>query len=389
MINQIHTKDNRLLLAEMGDNSIDAIVTDPPYGISFMNKKWDYDIPDVDFWRECLRVVKPGGYILVACGTRTQHRMACNIEDAGFLIRDIVAWCYGSGFPKGRNIAIDIDKIQGIKSEFTEYTRNYPIISTDRSNHYRPYMDNYKQDDGKLLCKRSIATSELAKQFEGFNTALKPAMELFTLAQKPLSEKTYAENVIKWGTGAMNIGACKIGDEDMSKQWDREWKQDNTFGNGKRSKDKSNITSGRYPANFIHDGSAEVLELFPNNSQDVDSSVARYFYCAKASPNERNKGCENFELRQETDGNIRSNKNTARMYGANHTVAKNTHPTVKPIALMRYLVRLITPPDGIVFDPFVGSGTTAIAAKLENKNFIACELDEIYCQIANARLKAW
>jgi DNA modification methylase len=337
------------VLREMPDNSVDSIVTDPPYGISFMAKKWDYDVPSVEVWKEALRVLKPGGHSLIACGTRTQHRMVCNIEDAGFEIRDVVSWIYGSGFPKSLNISKAIDKAAGAEREVVGISTN----SRDRSKHVVHAMNEIPN---KPIDITAPATDE-AKQWDGWGTALKPACEFFTLCRKPLSEKTVAANVLKWGTGGINIDGCRVGTEEIE------------------------TATGRFPANLIHDGSQEVLELFPEtkpsrvgkprgtkkkglfaNSEfnkvgqehNDSGSAARFFYCPKASKKDRNEG--------------------------------NNHPTVKPTALMAYLCRLITPTGGVILDPYMGSGSTGKAAVREGFSFVGIELDPDYYEICKARI---
>jgi len=288
------------VLRTLPDNSVDSVVTDPPYGLKFMGKKWDHDVPPVEVWAECLRVLKPGGHLLAFAGTRTQHRMACRIEDAGFEIRDMIAWVYGSGFPKSHN---------------------------------GPWG----------------------------GTALKPALEPITMARKPLVG-TVAANVLAHGTGALNIDGCRVGAEDGYTE--------NAVTQGINTARTSYApagvrrtfapsSQGRWPANLIHDGSEEVTGLFPENRPGATSnsrtakgnavygeqneqvktigrcdtgSAARFFYCAKASKSDRNSG------------------------------AGNTHPTVKPTNLMRYLCRLVTPAGGAVLDPYMGSGSTGRGA---------------------------
>ena len=338
------------VLREMPDNSVDSIVTDPPYGISFMAKKWDYDVPSVKVWKEAMRVLKPGGHALIACGTRTQHRMVCNIEDAGFEIRDVVSWIYGSGFPKSLNVSKQIDKAAGAEREVVGQKRA-SIQGGGPKGAFGSYPEETKQVD-----ITAPATDE-AKQWDGWGTALKPACEFFTLCRKPLSEKTVAANVLKWGTGGINIDGCRVGTEEIE------------------------TATGRFPANLIHDGSQEVLELFPEtkpsrvgkprgtkkkglfaNSEfnkvgqehNDSGSAARFFYCPKASKKDRNEG--------------------------------NNHPTVKPTALMAYLCRLITPTGGVVLDPYMGSGSTGKAAVREGFSFVGIELDPDYYEICKARI---
>lgn len=377
------------------DNSVDAIVTDPPYGISFMAKKWDYDVPKVDVWQEAMRVLKPGGHALIACGTRTQHRMVCNIEDAGFEIRDVVSWIYGSGFPKSLNISKAIDKAAGAEREVVG---TWKPTGTARPNvgkkgHTAARTSaadaDYDPDNEATLPITAPATDE-AKQYDGWGTALKPACEFFTLARKPLSEKTVAANVLKWGTGGINIDGCRVGHNGEKLGGGGSVDDHDGWGKslcGKTDSAKSE-TQGRFPANLIHDGSQQVMDLFPEtksrsnkgyssvaNSRDVygkytgeldcgasanhdpagtKGSAARFFYCPKASKKDRDEG--------------------------------NTHPTVKPTALMAYLCRLITPTGGTVLDPYMGSGSTGKAAVSEGFDFIGCELDEEYYKIATARI---
>jgi DNA modification methylase len=321
------------------DNSVDSIVTDPPYGISFMAKKWDYDVPKVEVWKEAMRILKPGGHALIACGTRTQHRMVVNIEDAGFEIRDVVSWIYGSGFPKSLNISKAIDKAAG-SPQSTTYEPNY------KNNDFGKGMGGGKTD----TTSKPITTE--AKQWDGWGTALKPSCEFFTLCRKPLSEKTIAKNVLKWGTGGINVDECRVGAEVRTNQ--EGMSRFNNYRHGDKKypcEAPATEVTGRFPANLIHDGSQEVLDLFPGANKD---SAARFFYCPKASKKDRNEG--------------------------------NNHPTVKPTALMAYLCRLITPTGGVVLDPYMGSGSTGKAAVKEGFSFVGCELDGDYFEIAKARI---
>lgn len=359
--------DNKEYLKQMESNSVDSIITDPPYGWSFMGKKWDYDVPTVELWQEVLRVLKPGGYALVACGTRTQHRMAVNLEDAGFEIRDIVAWVYGSGFPKSLNIGKAVDKLQGNDRESLGINPNATV------------MKKYHEDGREISRMVNNIITKGTSEFEGWGTALKPAMELWTLCRKPLSENTVAENVLKWGTGGINIDGCRVGTEEKLERVqgsNKETSTPNAPNNGWVSEPQN---LGRFPANFIHDGSDEVIEMFPNDSQ-------RFFYTAKASKSERNAGLDGFEEKL-------SGTNAKGYIGdgihdiePRNVMNKNFHPTVKPIALMKYLCRLITPKQGTVLDPFMGSGTTGISAKQEGFDFIGIEIDKEYFEIAEARI---
>ena len=302
----------------MPDASVDAVVTDPPYGLSFMGKRWDYDVPSVEIWEQCLRVLKPGGYLLAFAGTRTQHRMAVRIEDAGFEIRDMIAWMYGSGFPKSHNL----------------------------------------QDDR-----------------QGWGTALKPAMEPITMARKPF-KGTVADNVQAYGTGAINIDGCRIGDEEIQVNV---YANRGPFGDTQSGNEyQSNVAHGRWPANVLHDGCEDVLRGM--------GEAARFFYTPKACKEDRDDGCEMMEARQYShDGRTKPLENA---YQRNESEARNFHPTVKPTDLMRYLCRMVTPPGGIVLDPFTGSGSTGRGAVLEGFRFIGCEMDADYIEIAKARILA-
>jgi len=390
----------------LDDNSVDSIVTDPPYGISFMAKKWDYDVPSVEVWQEAMRVLKPGGHALIACGTRTQHRMVVNIEDAGFEIRDVVSWIYGSGFPKSLNIGKAIDKAAGAEREVVGVAGKSSTKEIGTVGHV-----------GGEYMETAPATAE-AKQWDGWGTALKPACEFFTLARKPLSEKTVAKNVLKWGTGGINIDGCRVGTETMPAITT---KTETTSSGWKKKGYTTPVAQGRFPANLIHDGSQQVLDLFPETktnsvgkalkdgsinkvnkkgnafgafdkhvfSEDRASkgSAARFFYCPKASKKDRDEGLEGFEDKKTNTLNDYKNPSEGRTASKSGGTKKNNHPTVKPTALMSYLCRLITPPQGIVLDPYMGSGSTGKAAIGEGFSFVGCELDKHYYNIAKARVR--
>jgi site-specific DNA-methyltransferase (adenine-specific) len=351
-----------------------------------MSKKWDYDVPSVEIWKECLRVLKPGGFLLSFSSTRTYHRMTINIEDAGFEIRDSCTWNYSSGFPKSHNISASIDKMYGHpnRGRAIPTASSYQACDVDQdnkltSNPVGPYEP--KTDE--------------AKQWQGWGTALKPSQEFIAVARKPL-DGTVANNVLEWGTGGMNIDATRVpmSDEDyekLSSGVERIREKGGTMGNSwKNSSDLSGANpvnpAGRWAANFIHDGSQEVLGLFP----DVKGSAARFFYCPKASKKDKEEGLDNFEERIQaaTYGDIGPMEGNPRKPNTGHIQRiRNHHPTVKPTELMKYLCRLVTQPSGIVLDPFMGSGSTGKAAILEGFRFIGCELDEEYLAIAEARIK--
>ena len=406
----IYNGDCLEILKTLPDNSVDAVITDPPYGLSFMGKKWDYDVPSVEIWQECLRVLKHGGYLLSFAGTRTQHRMACNIEDAGFEIRDMIAWVYGSGFPKSLNIGKAVDKLQGNEREVVGKQKGAGTTGDNQVGHQTFVAKNQYEDGTHDITK---GTSE----WEGWGTALKPALEPITVARKPLEKGlTVAENCLKWGTGGINIDGCRVPLNGQLK----------TGGGCKGNTNPVNInlthnpqvdnTQGRFPANLIHDGSQEVLELFPNTGNGVgqrtydgSGSAARFFYCAKASKAERNRGCEGLEekIQNNTETNSRTFNDRCltckkKFVGSDNTIChcppelkitdktiytnKNNHPTIKPIALMEYLVKLVTREGQTVLDPFAGSGTTGIACKNLNRNAILIEREAEYVEIAKRRI---
>ena len=350
--------------------SVDSIVTDPPYELGFMGKSWDNSgiAYSTELWAECLRVLKPGGHLLAFSGSRTYHRMVVAIEDSGFEIRDQIMWLYGSGFPKSLDVSKGIDKAAGLlKDEGKAFT----VAGRTDANLPDPITKNYKPP---------LPATPEAQQWEGWGTALKPAHEPIVVARKPLIG-TVANNVLTYGTGAINIDGSRVnsGDEAVATFLKKGNKSDNgIYGDGLNgSKSIGAVTNyGRWPANVIHDGSDEVLAGFPNEA-------ARFFYCAKASKSERNAGLGKLDGRE------------VHRYGAGigegktpdaPAIDKNFHPTVKPVALMRYLIKLVTPPGGRVLDPFLGSGTTAVAATLEGFEWIGCEMTEDYWPIIEARV---
>ena len=447
------------VLRTLSDESVDAVVSDPPYGLSFMGKRWDYDVPSVEIWQQVLRVLKPGGHLLAFAGTRTQHRMAVRIEDAGFEIRDMIAWVYGSGFPKSLDVSKAIDKRGGAAADFSEFrdavkdcmkrnkvsrARLQESLGNFMLSHYLtagsqpaiPCLRDYqiirdtvglghefdrmfsaeaerevvgKSDNGqgrgwaeaglagyKAEFDITAPATEAAKQWAGWGTSLKPSFEPVTVARKPLCG-TVAENVLQHGTGGLNVDGCRIpmSYEDKKGEGGRmkpehcnEDSSKHVYSDGWKRQGQ-NDTTGRWPANLIHDGSDEVAGLFPQGSfnkpamwqSDGDGadgtralgkgvgrrtagtvrdaygdtgSAARFFYCAKASKRDRGES--------------------------------NRHPTVKPTALMRYLCRLLTPPGGLVLDPFTGSGSTGRGAVLEGFRFVGMELDAEHIGEAKRRI---
>ena len=413
--------DNMKSLKKLPDNSIDSIVTDPPYGLSFMSKKWDYDVPTVEFWKEVYRVLKPGGHILSFGGTRTYHRMVVNIEDAGFEIRDQVMWLYGSGFPKSHNIGKAVDKIEGNEREVVGEKKIY-------DTHHSP---TEKENNWQV---KDIPLTKGQSKYEGWGTALKPANEPICVARKPLSEKTIADNVMKWGTGGINIDGCRVeykSDDDISGWSKKNYTEGETssgFIDGLNNQSSSKNEEGRFPANIILDETAaELLDkqsgvtkstptpshtrkgnvvadertskaagifgdgnmLYGSNHNDK-GGASRFFYVAKVSKKERNLGLDLFE--DKPSYMVENGSKTSGLNGKSYertTIVKNNHPTLKPINLMTYLCRLITPEGGIVLDPFMGSGSTGISALLEGFRFVGMEMDADYFKIAEARIEAY
>jgi site-specific DNA-methyltransferase (adenine-specific) len=371
-------------MAEMPDNSVDSIVCDPPYELGFMGKAWDASgiAYDGEVWRQALRVLKPGGHLLAFSGSRTYHRMACAIEDAGFEIRDQIMWVYGSGFPKSLDVSKAIDKAAGAEREV--------IGAGGRSGTTR----NAMAGDFAGSWDATTPATEAARQWSGWGTALKPAHEPICMARKPL-QGTVAANVLRHGTGAINVDGCRVAATDgYEKAWDRPVSTNIGAKGGSFISEGIQHTidisankpeGGRWPANFIHDGSDEATAGL--------GEAARFFYCAKASRSDREEGCDDLPLRTGAEA-VEREEGSAGMdsprAGAGRTAStvKNHHPCVKPTDLMRYLVRMVTPPGGTVLDPFMGSGSTGKAATLEGFNFIGIEMDEDYLAIAQARINA-
>lgn len=389
----------------LGENSVDAIVTDPPYGLSFMGRRWDYDVPSVETWAECLRVLKPGGYLLAFAGTRTQHRMAVRIEDAGFEIRDLIAWVYGSGFPKSLDVSKAVDRAAGARQNPTRPG----VVARDGE-----VFSNWDTGGSETRPRYDLPATEAGAQWQGWGTALKPALEPITVARKPL-DGTVAENVRRWGVGGLNIDGCRVTGSDNAVRWSAPrggiWATDSQA----KGVLEENL-AGRWPANLIHDGSDEVLAAFPQapgqlakastsgtlragqNTYSAMSrgstgqeprgdagNASRFFYCAKASRQDRDEGLSLFQAQTVGDGPPAVAENPRLR---NTIERRNTHPTVKPTALMCHLVRLVTPAGGLVVDPFAGSGSTGKAAALEGFQFLGFEREPDFAEIANARIDA-
>jgi site-specific DNA-methyltransferase (adenine-specific) len=489
--------DNIESLKKLPDNSIDSIVTDPPYALTsirkrfgkegsapaqygtdgafqraskgFMGKEWDAEVPTVEFWREVYRVLKPGGHVLSFGGTRTYHRMVVNIEDAGFEIRDQIMWLYGSGFPKSHNISKAIDKVEGNERKVIgkKIQRVDGTLRNQQPN--GGFMKENvitKKSDGYIDVEEP--GSDNSKKYNGWGTALKPANEPICVARKPLSEKSVAENVLKWGTGGINIDGCRVGyaneaDEKSSIPGSLNSNQKNSsFGIGEGHQHNS---EGRFPANiileclcdeiidggFVKSGSSNrtdkgivagvngfgrgteverttkidihtnpmcpcllldeqsgvseskkgkprITKNFNQNAKigggecnveyNDKGGASRFFYQAKVSKAERNMGLDEFEDKV-IEGRDAGQDERAVAFKKRPTPTKNTHPTVKPVSLMAYLCRLVTPVNGIVLDPFMGSGSTGIAARLEGFRFCGMEMDKDYFKIAESRIESF
>lgn len=411
-IEEVTIGNARLILGDCRDvlptlAPVSAVVTDPPYGLRFMGKGWDYDVPDTDLWALVLDRLLPGGHLLAFAGTRTQHRMAVRIEDGGFEIRDMLAWVYGSGFPKSLDVGKAIDKAAGVEREVVGpkvygdgHVQNHG--GSGRDDIKQPYSGGYSLVRQGGTAMNTAPATEAARQWQGWGTALKPAFEPITLARKPLVG-TVAKNVQEYGAGALNIDGCRVDGGDANPSvarresaaksgkggGDMHSAMNKRLGIAPFNKDIARFArarpgevAGRWPANLIHDGSDEVVALFPqtgpssaairNNAAfksvakgadkphqtgghaDNGGSAARFFYCAKAAAAERGAG--------------------------------NDHPTVKPIALMRWLLTLVTPPGGVVLDPFLGSGSTGVAAADLGVRFVGIERERRYFDIACERI---
>lgn len=433
----------------MPDNSVDSIVTDPPYELGFMGKSWDASgiAFNVEVWREALRVMKPGGHLIAFSGSRTYHRMAVAIEDAGFEIRDQIMWVYGSGFPKSLNIAKSIEN----KITTGSAAKNgFHKLEGERTGDGRIRMYDTVEEQGfrkvnpdQLGSFTLDATTPEAQQWDGWGTALKPAHEPMVLARKPLIG-TVANNVLTHGTGGLNIDGSRVvaEGENFDNLKSRPIGKLNTRRNDETDEEfdvRVNESPeqlaalaklkelGRWPANFIHDGSDEVVALFPDTGKSTggrigkksmgdvtnvpageyeagdpgygdSGSAARFFYCAKASKRDRNEGLEGFagkEIGAKGNGLARqcATCGASVLDGCQcvdrtfvNPTRQNHHPTVKPTTLMQYLVRLVTPPNGTVLDPFMGSGSTGKACAYEGFDFIGIDQSAEYVAIAQARI---
>lgn len=420
----IYLGNNLDILPTLPDNSVDSIVCDPPYELGFMGKSWDSSgiAYSVELWQECLRVLKHGGHLLAFGGTRTWHRLAVAIEDAGFEIRDNIAWLYGSGFPKSHNISKAIDKAAGAERtviDVKKFGARLGSITSGNSQGGETGGFNYSTEQ-----KVTASATDEAKAWDGWGTALKPAHEPIVVARKPVIG-TVAENVLKHGVGGLNIDGTRIGfaEDDKPSAGNRTatFGTQETKSGGDGSGGYEANTVGRWPANIILDEyTAELLDQqsgiskspsgvqvrkagseFGQNTgwnahENKDTlrqghgdsgGASRFFYVAKANKRDRNEGLDELPEIRHADRNATDGVGGDNPRNRTNQAKQNFHPTVKPTALMQYLIRLVTPENGVVLDPFTGSGSTGKAAILENKKFIGIELTAEYLPIIEGRLK--
>ena len=425
------------MLEVIEPNSIDAVVTDAPYELGFMGKDWDSS--GIAFrketWQKCLQVLKPGGHLLCFGGSRTFHRIACAIEDAGFEIRDTIFWMYGSGMPKSMNIGLAIDRRNGVESKVIGSNGTMPDFQDAGKKNSK---NKVGFNDGETADRKEMFVYEAQNEWNGWGTTLKPSYESIIMARKPC-EGTCIDNVLKWGVGGINIDECRVSHNEQAKYTNRQPKSGAVFNTETSGYDNSenHVASadmrGRFPANTIltynETDEQEVCGGFPNTVSSGGSgeksiksglngnvymggwshdkggshlgglgdsgSAARYFYCAKASKQDRDEGLDNFVDRQKVF-NGKSDKSSKDIKDVEQrftTTLKNIHPSVKPCSLMKYLVRLVTPNGGTVLDPFNGSGSTGKAVMYENVErnkgykYIGIELTEQYLPIARARIE--
>lgn len=398
--------DSRTVLPTLADNSIDSVVTDPPYALvsilkrfgsltaapinnadekaarngpyqraskGFMGKTWDTGevAMSAEFWAEVYRVLKPGAFVAAFGATRGYHRMACAIEDAGFEIRDSLMWLYGTGFPKSHNVSKGIDQQLGAKR--TEIVGPNKFSARNGKVNLNVYGAASRPDE-------TAPATDAARQWQGWGTALKPAFEPIVLARKPLSEGTVAANVLRWRTGALNIDACRI---ETAEQWEgRELPnaQDGVCWGGTLNASSSSHPLGRWPANIVHDGSDEVIGAFPSvkaRGNKGASHSAGGDERAAYNVNRAGTNCgDEFNYDSASEGSAARFFYSAKASKADRNGSK--HPTVKPVSLMQWLCQLVTPPGGVVLDPFAGTGTTGAAAAAEGFDCILIEREAEY-----------
>lgn len=400
----IHNGDNRDILKTLEDNSIDAIVTDPPYGIDFLGKAWDANTGALETYTECLRVLKPGGYILAFSAARTYHHLAVTLEQAGFEIRDQLMWLYSSGFPKAQDIGKAIERREGKRSVGNKAK---DLFAQDQTKCQKCNKTNVQLGIGfdcqDAKCPFIDYLKPANNEWAGWKTALKPAHEPICMARKPFKGSTI-DNVLEHGVGALNIDATRIPYEDIK---DMEGAGLNWNKTGYETGGPRFVGSG--DENTVVDKPKEKRNnineqgRFPSNVLGEVEGYQKFFYCPKVSRRERHIGFEQKSIPTNADGMYTKNQDgswTGESYQATamkqkthdplgHIPTGNNHPTVKPVALMRYLIKLVTPENSVVLDPFCGSGSTGMAAVELGHTFIGCELDPNYVRIAETRIEAW
>jgi site-specific DNA-methyltransferase (adenine-specific) len=370
---RVLTGDCLDVLPTLGEASVDACVTDPPYGLSFMGKNWDHGVPGIPFWKAVFRVLKPGGHLLAFGGSRTYHRLACAIEDAGFEIRDQIMWLYGSGFPKSLDVSKAIDKAAGAEREVVGESRTRQQVQEHKEQSHGGWNGMETENGGVLV---TAPATDAARKWQGWGTALKPAHEPIILARKPLIG-TVAANVLAHGAGALNIGACRVkgaestvrnnhGGTGNPEQW--------RTGNGNDFQSGSEI--GRWPANLIHDGSEEVVGAFPESTSGLMKAGTRPIGQRAIYGQDAKAGYETTRDYGNDSGSAARFFYTAKADKGDRLSSK--HPTVKPVDLMAYLCRLVCPPGGIVLDPFAGSGSTGMACMRDGFDAILIEREAEY-----------
>lgn len=352
---QVVCGDCVAVMKTLPDASIDAIVTDPPYGIAFMGKDWDDSVPTIDWAKECLRVLKPGGHLIAFAATRTVHRLTVAVEDAGFEIRDQLGWCYYSGFPKSMDISKQLDKMAGAEREvLAEKETNFLARKTKDGKSLNGDM-LMSMEKGTATIKITKPSTKEAQYWQGWGTALKPAYEPCVLARKPIAEKNVASQVLKTGTGAINIDACRFGYGDPC------WI-------GPKTKQMGHHKAGSPIVKSKFEFTVPIVPLSDKcEAHDLGRWPANLYQCSKPSRSEREEGLTDLESKA---GEV-----------------KNFHPTVKPVNLMRWLIRLVTPVGGLVLEPFLGSGTTCVASSLEGFKSIGIEKEPQYADICLQRIK--
>jgi len=430
---QLYCGDCLDVLPTLAAGSVDSVICDPPYGLSFMGKAWDHGVPGVPFWEAALRVAKPGATLLAFGGTRTHHRLMVAIEDAGWEVRDVIMWLYGSGFPKSMDISKAIDKAAGaeravigekVSPDGVPYSARKKTFQTNGSH------EGYRRpsDDNNPRTELTAPVTPAAATWDGWGTALKPAWEPVIVAMKPL-DGTFAQNALRHGVAGINVDGCRVATAsgDYSHPGGHpggaEPGNGGTMGNGWHSRmtQRPPHVAGRWPSNVIlDDEAAAALDAMSGESKSTSAvgvrrhgrsggimgavgslrdgrpeghndtgGASRFFYCAKASRAEREAGLEGMPERLAMRYGEKSQGPLPQQTPSLPTPQRNHHPTVKPLALMRYLCKLTaTPTGGIVLDPFMGSGSTGVAAKLEGRSFVGIELDPGYFEIAQRRIEA-